>query len=79
MISVEGKGGEPLDARGVAADEGVDCRIIGECQAAVAEAVSVFGKIDVLFCCSSEGSSLTARFPCRIPFTSRRDVLTEGP
>ena len=25
------------------------------CQAAVAEAVHVFGKVDILFCCASEG------------------------
>lgn len=29
-------------------------RIMGECQAAVAEAVEAFGKLDILFCCSSE-------------------------
>ncbi len=27
---------------------------MGECQAAVAEAVEAFGKLDILFCCSSE-------------------------
>ena len=36
------------------------CRIIGQCQAAVAEAVSAFGRIDVLFCCSSEGTAVTS-------------------
>lgn len=30
-------------------------RVIGQCQAAVAEAVAAFGKIDILFCCTSEG------------------------
>lgn len=30
-------------------------RMIGQCQAAIAEAVTVFGRIDVLFCCSSQG------------------------
>lgn len=28
---------------------------MGQCQAAVAEAVEVFGKVDILFCCTSEG------------------------
>lgn len=28
---------------------------MGLCQAAVAEAVEAFGKLDVLLCCSSEG------------------------
>ena len=31
---------------------------MGQCQAAVAEAVEVFGKLDVLLCCSSEGLAL---------------------
>lgn len=31
---------------------------MGQCQAAVAEAVEVFGKLDILLCCSSEGSAL---------------------
>ena len=31
------------------------CRLMGQCQAAVAEAISVFGGLDVLFCCASEG------------------------
>lgn len=30
-------------------------RNMGQCQAAVAEAVEVFGRLDILFCCSSEG------------------------
>ena len=29
---------------------------MGQCQAAVAEAVAAFGKLDILLCCSSEGS-----------------------
>lgn len=33
----------------------VTCRNMGHCQAAVAEAVEVFGRLDILFCCSSEG------------------------
>ena len=28
---------------------------MGLCQAAVAEAVEAFGKLDILLCCSSEG------------------------
>lgn len=31
---------------------------MGQCQAAVAEAVETFGKLDILLCCSSEGWSL---------------------
>ena len=31
---------------------------MGQCQAAVAEAVEAFGKLDILLCCSSEGSAL---------------------
>jgi NAD(P)-dependent dehydrogenase (short-subunit alcohol dehydrogenase family) len=30
---------------------------MGQCQAAVAEAVEVFGRVDILFCCTSEGPS----------------------
>ncbi|KAL8728842.1 MAG: hypothetical protein Q9181_005206 [Wetmoreana brouardii] len=33
---------------------GLDASSVGQCQAAVAEAVAVFRKLDVLFCCSSE-------------------------
>jgi NAD(P)-dependent dehydrogenase (short-subunit alcohol dehydrogenase family) len=36
---------------------------VGQCQAAVAEAVATFGAIDVLFCCASEGESGTLLFP----------------
>ncbi|MCJ1433730.1 hypothetical protein MMC27_003094 [Xylographa pallens] len=35
-------------------DEYVESSIIGQCQAAIAQAVEAFGKIDILFCCSSE-------------------------
>lgn len=31
------------------------CRNMGECQAAVAEAVELFGGLDILLCCTSEG------------------------
>ena len=34
------------------------CRVMGQCQAAVAEAVEVFGNLDILLCCSSEGWGL---------------------
>ena len=34
-----------------------DGRIMGQCGAAVAEAVEVFGRIDILLCCTSEGMS----------------------
>lgn len=30
------------------------CRVIGQCQAAIAEAVEAFGRVDVLLGCSSE-------------------------
>ncbi|KAK7540009.1 uncharacterized protein J3D65DRAFT_693882 [Phyllosticta citribraziliensis] len=33
---------------------GLDARVIGQCQAAVAEAVEAFGRVDVLLGCSSE-------------------------
>jgi len=36
---------------------GLDARIIGQCQAAVAEAVEAFGRIDVLLCAASEGKT----------------------
>ncbi|KAK4694230.1 hypothetical protein P7C71_g3318, partial [Lecanoromycetidae sp. Uapishka_2] len=32
----------------------LDGRVMGQCQAAVAEAVEAFGRLDILFCCSSE-------------------------
>ena len=35
--------------------EGFVCRNMGECQAAVAEAVELFGGLDILLCCTSEG------------------------
>ena len=34
---------------------GGGCSVMGLCQAAVAEAVEAFGKLDILLCCSSEG------------------------
>jgi NAD(P)-dependent dehydrogenase (short-subunit alcohol dehydrogenase family) len=36
---------------------GLEARIVGQCQAAVAEAVEAFGRIDVLLCAASEGMS----------------------
>ena len=33
-----------------------DGRVMGQCGAAVAEAVEVFGRIDILLCCTSEGT-----------------------
>lgn len=39
-----------------------DGRVVGTCSAAIAEAVSVFGRIDILLCCKSEGSQCP-RFP----------------
>ncbi|WPG98834.1 Hypothetical protein R9X50_00163200 [Acrodontium crateriforme] len=32
----------------------LDCRIMGHCQSAVAEAIQSFGRVDILFCCNSE-------------------------
>jgi NAD(P)-dependent dehydrogenase (short-subunit alcohol dehydrogenase family) len=40
---------------------GLDARVVGQCQAAVAEAVEAFGRIDVLLCAASEGK------PCSFP------------
>jgi NAD(P)-dependent dehydrogenase (short-subunit alcohol dehydrogenase family) len=34
-----------------------DGRIMGQCGAAVAEAVELFGRIDILLCCTSEGNT----------------------
>ncbi len=34
-----------------------DGRLMGQCAAAVAEAVQVFGRIDILLCCKFEGIS----------------------
>ncbi|MCJ1294988.1 hypothetical protein MMC34_006548 [Xylographa carneopallida] len=42
---------------------GLDGSIIGQCQAAIAQAVQAFGKIDILFCCSSEGSPVPVLLP----------------
>ena len=45
---------------------GVRCdgRVMSSCGAAVAEAVQVFGRIDILLCCKSEGMKHCARaFP----------------
>ena len=39
-----------------------DGRIMGQCGAAIAEAVEVFGRIDILLCCTSEGD-----FPSSVP------------
>jgi NAD(P)-dependent dehydrogenase (short-subunit alcohol dehydrogenase family) len=33
-----------------------DGKVMGQCGAAVAEAVEVFGRIDILLCCTSEGT-----------------------
>lgn len=38
-------------------------RNLGQCQAAVARATSIFGRIDVLFCCSSEGAGSLRKAP----------------
>ncbi|KAK4997150.1 hypothetical protein LTR66_003374 [Elasticomyces elasticus] len=32
----------------------LDVRVIGQCQSAIAEAIDGFGRVDVLFCCTSE-------------------------
>jgi NAD(P)-dependent dehydrogenase (short-subunit alcohol dehydrogenase family) len=41
-----------------------DGRIMGQCGAAVAEAVEVFGRIDVLLCCTSEGRAHSVLLCC---------------
>ena len=33
-----------------------DGRVMGQCGAAVAEAIEVFGRVDILLCCTSEGT-----------------------
>jgi NAD(P)-dependent dehydrogenase (short-subunit alcohol dehydrogenase family) len=33
-----------------------DGKLMGQCQAAIAQAVEVFGRIDILLCCTSEGT-----------------------
>ncbi len=40
-----------------------DGRVMGQCGAAVAEAVQVFGRIDILLCCKSEGMRPARFFP----------------
>lgn len=32
-------------------------RMVGECQAVVAQAVATFGRVDILLCCTSQGTS----------------------
>ena len=39
---------------------------VGQCQAAVAKAVESFGKIDVLFCCASQGKKTMKRISIKI-------------
>lgn len=45
---------------------GIQCdgRVMGQCRAAIAEAVEVFGRIDILLCCTSEGNVLNIRRCC---------------
>jgi NAD(P)-dependent dehydrogenase (short-subunit alcohol dehydrogenase family) len=38
-----------------------DGKVMGQCQAAIAEAVQIFGRIDILLCCTSEG--MHSHFP----------------
>jgi NAD(P)-dependent dehydrogenase (short-subunit alcohol dehydrogenase family) len=42
-----------------------DGRVMGQCSAAVAEAVQVFGRIDILLCCKTEGKSRRSLRPLR--------------
>ncbi|KAK6951879.1 hypothetical protein Daesc_006404 [Daldinia eschscholtzii] len=51
-----------------------DGRVMGQCSAAVAEAKHVFGRIDILLCCTSEGmQSLShAQFNCTYAYTCAR-------
>ena len=50
-----------------------DCRLVleyssvGQCQAAVAKAVESFGKVDVLFCCASQGKKRMKRMLIEFP------------
>lgn len=34
----------------------LDIRMMGECQAVVAETVAAFGRLDILLCCTSQGT-----------------------
>jgi NAD(P)-dependent dehydrogenase (short-subunit alcohol dehydrogenase family) len=42
---------------------GIKCdgRIMGQCGAAIAEAVEVFGRVDILLCCTLEGKATLYR------------------
>jgi hypothetical protein len=35
-------------------------RIVGQCQAAIAEAVEAFGRVDVLLGCTTEGTNISS-------------------
>jgi NAD(P)-dependent dehydrogenase (short-subunit alcohol dehydrogenase family) len=41
-----------------------DGRVMGQCGAALAEAVHTFGRIDILLCCTSEGMHVCLRIWC---------------
>jgi NAD(P)-dependent dehydrogenase (short-subunit alcohol dehydrogenase family) len=49
---------------------GLDARVVGQCQAAVAEAVEAFGRIDVLLCAASEGKNVLSIIEFELMLTS---------
>ena len=46
-------------------------RNISLCQAAVAQAVEAFGRVDILFCCASEGAGVQVEY-WLVPFYAER-------
>ncbi|KAJ5238348.1 hypothetical protein N7468_002967 [Penicillium chermesinum] len=52
MAEVQARGDEGWEKRMKAIP--LDIRMMGECQAVVAEAVHVFGRVDILLCCTSQ-------------------------
>ena len=54
-------------------DRGTASRNMDQCQAAVAEAIEEFGKLDILLCCCSKGwlhVPLSARFDAAVSLLS---------
>ena len=54
---------------------------MGQCTAAIAEAIQAFGRIDILLCCKSEGElmdweSLEARTGCEMQRVGEEDLKT---
>ena len=49
-----------------------DGRIMSQCGAAVAEAVEVFGRIDILLCCTSEGKEIVQQAGPKLEVLTRQ-------